>query len=338
MIDPALVSVPAGRRDLTGAPEGADALAVAELARAQGGREVLFVARDDARMARMAETLAFFAADIEIIEFPAWDCVPYDRVSPHVEVVARRIDALSRLARAAADGARVVLTSVAALMQRVPPRQVLAGASFATRSGDRLDLAGVVGFLNRNGYGRTDTVMEPGEYAVRGGILDLFPPGTPEPVRLDFFGDELESIRSFDPLSQRTTGTLQGFSLAPVSEVTLDEAAIARFRSAYREMFGVVSGPDPLYESVSQGLKFNGMEHWLPLFHDGMDTLFAYVPEAVAVLDPQVEAARDARHALILEYYEARRTISRAGLAESGMVYHPLPPPRVRCRRYLPAR
>ena len=329
MIDPALVSVPAGRRDLTGAPEGADALAVAELARAQGGREVLFVARDDARMARMAETLAFFAADIEIIEFPAWDCVPYDRVSPHVDVVARRIDALSRLARAAADGARVVLTSVAALMQRVPPRQVLAGASFATRSGDRLDLAGVVGFLNRNGYGRTDTVMEPGEYAVRGGILDLFPPGTPEPVRLDFFGDELESIRSFDPLSQRTTGTLQGFSLAPVSEVTLDEAAIARFRSAYREMFGVVSGPDPLYESVSQGLKFNGMEHWLPLFHDGMDTLFAYVPEAVAVLDPQVEAARDARHALILEYYEARRTISRAGLAESGMVYHPLPPPRL---------
>lgn len=318
-----------GRHTLGGAPEGVDGLALAELARAWTGRDVVYVARDDARMARMAEMLAFFAADVETVEIPAWDCVPYDRVSPHVDIVARRIDGLCRLAQGAGAGPRVVLTSVAALVQRVPPRQMLAQASFAARTGGRLDPDQVIGFLNRNGYGRTDTVMEPGEYAVRGGILDLFPPGIPEPVRLDFFGDELESIRSFDPMSQRTTGQLQSFALAPVSEVILDEAAIARFRSSYRELFGVVSGPDPLYEAISQGIKFNGMEHWLPLFHDGMDTLFAYVPDALAVLDHQVDEARDARHALILEYYEARRTISGAGLAESGMVYHPLPPNRL---------
>jgi transcription-repair coupling factor (superfamily II helicase) len=318
---------------LAGTPEGVDALALAELARAWVGRDVLYVARDDARMARMAEMLAFFAADVEIIDIPAWDCVPYDRVSPHVDLVARRIDGLSRLAQGPGQGPRVVLTSVAALVQRVPPRQILAAASFAAVVGNRLDLDGVVSFLNRNGYGRTDTVMEPGEYAVRGGILDLFPPGTPEPVRLDFFGDDLESIRSFDPMSQRTTGHLQSFSLAPVSEVPLDDASIARFRSSYREMFGVVSGPDPLYEAISQGIKFNGMEHWLPLFHDGMDTLFAYVPDALAVLDHQVMEARDARHALVLEYYDARRTITGAGLAESGMVYHPLPPHRLYLER-----
>ncbi|MGE4281369.1 MAG: transcription-repair coupling factor, partial [Magnetospirillum sp.] len=318
-----------GRHNLAGAPEGVDALALAELAQAWVGRDVLYVARDDARMARMGEMLAFFAPDIEVVDIPAWDCVPYDRVSPHVDVVARRIDSLCRLSHGPGQGPRVVLTSVAALVQRVPPRQVLAHSSFAAQVGGRLDVDHVIGFLNRNGYGRTDTVMEPGEYAVRGGILDLFPPGTPEPVRLDFFGDDLESIRSFDPMSQRTTGQLQSFALAPVSEVILDDESIARFRSGYRELFGVVSSVDPLYESVSQGIKFTGMEHWLPLFHDGMDTLFAYVPDALAVLDHQVDEARDARHALILEYYEARRTITGAGLAESGMVYHPLPPNRL---------
>ncbi|WP_420844436.1 transcription-repair coupling factor [Magnetospirillum aberrantis] len=312
-----------------GAPEGVDALAVARMAQAQGGREVLHVARDEGRMARMAECLAFFAPDVEVLEFPGWDCVPYDRVSPNVDIVARRVDCLVRLAAGTVKGARVVLTTVSALLQRVPPRQILAGASFSARVGNRMDVDGVVSFLNRNGYTRADTVMEPGEYAVRGGIVDLFPPGTPEPVRLDFFGDELESIRAFDPMSQRTTGKMDSFSLAPVSEVILDEASIARFRSGYRELFGNPSGADPLYEAISGGIKFTGMEHWLPLFHDGLDTLFAYVPDAVVSLDHQVEEARDARQSLILEYYEARRTISGAGLAESGMVYHPLPPPRL---------
>jgi transcription-repair coupling factor (superfamily II helicase) len=323
-----------GRVTVAGAPEGVDALVVAQLAQAGGGREVLHVARDDGRMARMAEALAFFAPDVEILEFPGWDCVPYDRVSPNVDVVAKRIDTLVRLSAGPADpatgqGARVVLTTVAALLQRVPPRELLAGSSFSARVGGRMDVDGVVSFLNRNGYTRADTVMEPGEFAVRGGIVDLFPPGTPEPVRLDFFGDELESIRSFDPMNQRTTGKLNSFALAPVSEVLLDEGSIGRFRSGYREMFGNPSGSDPLYEAISTGVKFTGMEHWLPLFHDGLDTLFAYVPEAVVVLDHQAEEAREARHALVLEYYDARRTITGAGLAESGMVYHPVPPPKL---------
>jgi transcription-repair coupling factor (superfamily II helicase) len=314
-----------GRVTVSGAPEGVDALVVAQLAKAGG--EVLHVARDDGRMARMVEALAFFAPELEILELPGWDCVPYDRVSPNVDAVARRIDTLARLSAGPGKGGRVVLTTVAALLQRVPPRQVLAGASFSARVGGRMDVDGVVSFLNRNGYTRADTVMEPGEYAVRGGIVDLFPPGTPEPVRLDFFGDDLESIRSFDPMSQRTTGKLDSFALAPVSEVLLDEASIARFRSGYRELFGNPSGSDPLYESISTGVKFTGMEHWLPLFHDGLDTVFAYVPDATVVLDHQVEEARDARHALVLEYYDARRTITGAGLVESGMVYHPVPPP-----------
>jgi transcription-repair coupling factor (superfamily II helicase) len=227
----------------------------------------------------------------------------------------------------------VVLTTVSALGQRVPPREALAQGSFTAQAGRRVPVEALISFLNRNGYVRADTVMEAGEYAVRGGIIDLFPPGTPEPLRLDFFGDELEAVRSFDPMSQRTTGKLDRFVCQPVSEARLDDASIARFRAGYREIFGAVQASDPLYESISEGVKFTGMEHWLPLFHDGLDTLFAYLPDATVLLDPQVAEAREARIALILEYYDARRTITGAGLAESGMVYHPLPPPRLYLER-----
>jgi transcription-repair coupling factor (superfamily II helicase) len=319
----------AGRTTVAGAPEGVDALLLAGLARSGKASQILYVARDDGRMAHMAEALAFFAPDLRVLEFPAWDCVPYDRVSPHVDVVARRIDTLARLAEENGEGPLVVLTTVSALAQRVPPRDRLTKATLAAKAGSRVSVEALLSFFNRNGYVRADTVMEPGEFAVRGGIVDLFPPGTPEPLRLDFFGDEIEAIRSFDAMTQRTTGKLDGFVCKPVSEVTLDEPSIAHFRVAYREMFGLVQGPDPLYESITEGVKFTGMEHWLPLFHDGLDTLFAYVPDAAVVLDHQVEEARDARLALVLEYYEARRTITGAGLAESGMVYHPVPPPRL---------
>ncbi|CAA7617421.1 Transcription-repair-coupling factor [Candidatus Terasakiella magnetica] len=323
-----------GRVSVFGAPEGRDALLIAELSKAKAGQDILHVARDDGRLARLAEALAFFAPELEIVEFPAWDCVPYDRVSPNVDVVARRIDTLARLAETKAGKAsRVVLTTVPALAQRVPPREALAQATVIAKAGSRIETVKLVSFLQRNGYVRADTVMEPGEYAVRGGIIDLFPPGAAEPMRLDFFGDEIEAVRSFDPMSQRTTGKVEGFACRPVSEVVLDEPSIGRFRAGYREMFGIVQGTDPLYQSISEGIKFNGMEHWLPLFHDGLDTLFAYVPDALVVLDHQADEALTARHALVLEYYDARRSMSGSGLAESGMVYQPVPPPRLYLER-----
>ncbi|RAU22722.1 transcription-repair coupling factor [Paramagnetospirillum kuznetsovii] len=325
-----LLSQP-GRITVAGSPEGRDALLAADLARESG--DLLFVARDDGRMARMAEAVAFFAPDLDIIEFPAWDCVPYDRVSPNVDVVARRVDALARLADGGRNGPRLVLTTVAALAQRVPPREALARATLTAKAGARLSIEKLVAFLGASGYVRADTVMEPGEFAVRGGIVDLFPPGAAEPMRLDFFGDEIEAVRSFDPMTQRTTGKVEGFACRPVSEVGLDEASVAHFRAAYREMFGAVQGSDPLYESISAGIKFTGMEHWLPLFHDGLDTLFAYLPEAAVILDHQTDEALTARHAVVLEYYDARVSMTGSGLAESGMVYHPVAPPKLYLER-----
>ena len=323
--DLTLAAARSGRVTIAGAPEGQDALVLAKLAQVKG--EVLHIARDDARMVRMAEALRFFAANAEVLEFPAWDCVPYDRVSPNVEIVARRITTLSRLTESRAPKAkpRIVLATVSSILQRVPAKGLFSDVAISVGVGGSLDLEKLQSFLTRNGYARAETVMEPGEYAFRGGIVDLFPPGSDEPLRLDLFGDEVEQIRSFDPMTQRSTGKQERFEMKPASEVLLDELSIQRFRTNYRELFGPASADDPLYEAVSSGLKFAGMEHWLPLFHDGLETLFSYLPDAYLTLDHQAEEAKDARLAQIEEYYQARRAIQEQGIAEAGLIYHPVP-------------
>ncbi|MDF2764930.1 MAG: transcription-repair coupling factor [Rhodospirillales bacterium] len=282
----------AGRVLIAGAPEGVDALVLAQ--RALAGT-VLHVARDDARMAELAELAAFFAPGLDILTFPAWDCLPYDRVSPNREISARRIDALTQLAAAPKGAPRLVITTVNAILQRVPACDAFAGRVLEAKAGARLDQAELVAYLNANGYTRTDIVDEPGEFAVRGGILDLFPPGAEEPLRLDFFGDEIEAIRRFDPLTQRSGEHAHAIALKPVTEVLLDPAAVERFRTGYRELFGAVTRDDPLYEAISAGRLYAGMEHWLPLFHPRLETLFDYLPGAAVTLDDQADAARLAR-------------------------------------------
>src|SRR5262249_23303408 len=203
---------------------------------------------------RLQDGLRFFAPEREVLVFPAWDCLPYDRLSPHPDIVAERLETLAKLAGPRKPGApaRIILASVGAVLQRVPPHSLYADAATVLRKGQNIDVAALTRFLGENGYGRADTVMEPGEFAVRGGLVDLFPPGTPEPLRLDLFGDTLEAIRSFDPMSQRSTGERNEVVLLPVSEVLLTKESIARFRSGYRELFGNVSD-DALYEAVSAG-------------------------------------------------------------------------------------
>lgn len=315
-----------GRTLLTGAPEGYDTLVVGRWA--GQGNTVLHISRDDARMALLAENLSFFTPDVEVIELPAWDCVPYDRVSPNPNIEAQRMEALTQLAQFSGKDkkkGRVILSTVSAVLQRLPRRELLKNAAFFLRLGDKLSLDQFLSFLTRNGYYRSDTVMEPGEFAVRGSIIDLFPPGTGEAIRLDLFGDELDSIRTFDPMTQRSVGRLKEIALKPMSELVLDESSIARFRSGYRGRFGTVQGSDPLYEAVSEGRRYPGMEHWLPLFHDGLDTIFDYLPDSCLItLDYQVEESCAARQNLIAEYFEARVTVG--AMAESGGVYHPLPP------------
>ena len=187
------------RTMLAGAPDGLDAMVLGEIARAASPKTLVHVARDDHRLATIGDAVQFFAPDIEILEFPAWDCLPYDRVSPAARIVARRLATLSRLLAEPPTKPRVVLATVNALLQRVPPPSVVAAGGFFALPGNRVLMEGFLTFLQESGFSRTGTVVDPGEFAVRGGIVDLFPPGAEEPVRLDFFGDVLESIRSFDP-------------------------------------------------------------------------------------------------------------------------------------------
>jgi len=298
-----------------GAPEGLDALALGRLAGELCAQDkerpasILHVARDDQRLAALEAALAFFAPEVRVVSFPAWDCVPYDRVSPNGEIVGRRVAALAELAvkRKQRSGEPViVLTTVNASVQRIAPRELLRKSVWRLSVGASVPLDDLARRLDSLGYIRTGNVMEPGEYAVRGGIVDLFPSGRRRPVRLDFFGETLESIRSFDTETQRTSRTLKEFVLLPVSEVPFGEETVRVFRQRYVELFGTVTSSDPLYEAISAGARFPGMEHWLPLFHDHLDTLFDYVPGAFVSFDHMAEDARSRRMEQVEDHYDAR--------------------------------
>jgi transcription-repair coupling factor (superfamily II helicase) len=317
---------------LSNVAEGAEGLVLSDLARAVAASpkapatSLVMVCRDGTRMAQLSRALLFFAPDIEILEFPAWDCQPYDRVSPHGALVAQRMTTLSRLARIEGrDRPSIMLTTVNAILQRVPPRARLAKEAFSAAPGNVLGMDNVVHWLELNGFNRSSTVREPGEYAVRGGIVDLYPPGLAEPVRLDFFGDTLETIRSFDPESQRSTDALRMLDLVPAAEFQLTTETIRRFRLGYVEQFGAATSDDSLYEAVSEGRRYPGMEHWLPLFHDGLETLIDYVPGSPLVLEALAAEAGHERLAQIADYYEARRQPLDGG----GAPYKPLPPARL---------
>lgn len=325
-----------------GTPEGYDALTLAKMAREVMADDlvIVHVALDDRRLETLHEALSFLAPDVDLAIFPAWDCLPYDRVSPHSDIVAQRVKALSTVLSWQQDKRRrprILLTTVNAAMQKVMPAQTLSGLKFEAEKGGRLDLGALKNFLVHNGYTRTDTVREAGEYSIRGSIIDLYPPGYNEPVRIDTFGDEIETIRSFDPLSQRSTGDIKGFSLLPAAEFELSDKAISRFRQSYREIFGTTGNNDPLYEAVSEGRRYNGMEHWLPLFHDHMETLFDYVPEAKITLDFHVDGARQDRADHIKDFYQARKTLQKSAsgrkkdqktkdVSLTGSVYYALSP------------
>ncbi len=318
-----------GRIDLTGAPEGFDALVAADLARAHAtataGGVVLFVARDGARADAFAGALQFFAPELETLRFPSWDCLPYDRIGPSPGVAAARMAALAALARRPKSAAEplVVIATTPAAVQRVPPRAAIRAASFTAKVGDDVDVGDLERYFAVNGYVRASTVGERGEFAVRGGVIDVFPPGAVEPVRLDLFGDTLEQIRGFDPDTQRSTDTHRSVDLLPVSEALIDKETISRFRQGFVAEFGGVAD-DPLYVTVSEGGRRAGMEHWLPLFYERLDTLFDYVgDDALVLLDHLAGEARDERLAMVTDAYESRHEATKA---KGGSNYRPIKP------------
>ncbi|HWU56353.1 MAG TPA: CarD family transcriptional regulator, partial [Rhizomicrobium sp.] len=316
-----------GRLTVTGAPQGYDAYVAAQSALRRSA-PVLFVAVDDVQADAVERAIRFFAPKMTVLPFPAWDCLPYDRVSPKPDIESRRLATLAALARDSEKPA-VIVTTINALLQRVPPKDAIKGASFAAKNGAEVDREALVAFLSGNGYVRAGTVREPGDFALRGGIVDLWPPGEEQPLRLDFFGSTLDAIRRFDAETQLSDKTaVDGIALLPASEAPLNARAISRFRSGYVAAFGA-AGDDPLYESVSAGRKTQGMEHWLPLFYERLDTLFDYLPRALVLLGHQAEEAKAARLELVQDYYETREQFRNAKddkHAIKGPPYKPLKP------------
>ncbi len=261
-----------------------------------------------------------------MLDFPAWDCQPYDRASPNAGIVSRRMTVLARIARtrSSSDKPRILCTTIDALLQRLPPRKFIETESFSAAPGNAVDMNGLAQWLENNGYLRSSTVRDTGEYAVRGGILDLFPPGMPAPLRLDFFGDTLESIRAFDPETQRTTQQMRALDLVPMSEVQLTTETIRRFRQGYVAAFGAQTRGDTLYEAVSEGRRHAGMEHWLPLYYGGADTLFEFLATRRCCSMPWPTM----RWASVSAKFRITTTRAR-----SGRSLIPMRPPTNRCRR-----
>ncbi|RWB91088.1 MAG: transcription-repair coupling factor [Mesorhizobium sp.] len=325
-----IIGLPKGRAGqfiVDGVADGYEAFALVQTAQEIApDKPVLFVARDGQRLPAIIEALAFAAPGLPVLELPAWDCLPYDRVSPGADAAARRLDALSAMIALAKKPHRaVILTTANALLQRIPPAELIEAQTFRAKPGNQVDMNALIARLETSGFERVPTVRGLGEFAVRGGILDLFAPGWSEALRLDFFGDTLESIRVFDVATQRTTGQRKSMSLQAMSEVALTPETISRFRRSYIEAFGAPSRDDALYAAVSEGRRFAGMEHWLPFFYERLETVFDYLPDAPVVFDHLAHEALAERHTLILDHYEARRKQADSALKDA-VPYKPVAP------------
>jgi len=313
-------------RLVAGAVDGLDALYLAEQVEAAARDMALHVARDAPRAAQLAERIQFYAPELDVAVLPAWDCLPYDRVSPNSDVMARRLEVLSRLIGQGGKLPDLLIVTINAFLQKLPTAATIRSGLFAAKAGDRIDRDQLLTCLARNGYRRSGTVVEPGDYAVRGGIIDIFPTGAELPLRLDLFGDELEAIRGFDPLTQRSLAKVERIDLLPMSEVLLDEASIERFRVGYMQHFGAATS-DPLFESIVEGRPFPGMEHWLPLFHETLVPITDYVPDTTPIsFDPLAKDAIAARLETIGEHYESRLEPPEAARSMGAAAYRPLSP------------
>jgi transcription-repair coupling factor (superfamily II helicase) len=311
---------------LAGVPTGFLPWLAADLARAahdagNGGRAVAIVA-DEAAMRALAETVPLFAPEVEVLTLPGWDCLPYDRASPALRVMAERLATLSAL-QAANDKPQLLVATASAATQRMLTPFRIRQLTRRVAEGEQIEREMLIGQLNALGYQRADTVAEHGEYAVRGSLIDVFPAGEEMALRLDFFGDEIDSLRRFDPADQRSTDKAKAFTLMPASEALLDEETIKRFRSRYREHFGATATRDPLYQALSEGRRMAGMEHWLPLLEERLETFFDHLGERDLIIrDAAADQALESRREAIEDYYQNR---VRAMEGHPGS-YRPLEP------------
>jgi transcription-repair coupling factor (superfamily II helicase) len=287
-----LPTIAPGKRFTLPRPAGsADALLLARLAREHAGAKRLLAifTAEPSDTTRLADELPFFDPGLRVAVFPDWETLPYDTFSPHQDLISERLATLWRVRSGEVD---VVLLPATTALTRLAPPSFMAGTTFHFRQKSRLDEAGLKAQLTLAGYQHVSQVVSPGEYAVRGGLIDLFPMGSPVPYRVDLFGDEVDSIRTFDPDSQRSLYPVPEVRLLPGREFPLDEAARTAFRARWREKLEGDPTKARLYKDMGAGIASGGIEYYLPLFFEQTGTIFDYLGNAAAlVLHGTVDAA-----------------------------------------------
>src|SRR5690606_19876793 len=255
-------------------PGSGDAWWLADLA-GQSGKLLVALTADPLDAQRLAEEIALFAPALRVRQLPDWETLPYDSFSPHQDLISERLQTLNTRMQGGLD---ILTVPVTTALYRRPPPAFLAAYTFSFRQGDRLDEAALRAQLTLANYSHVTQVTAPGEFCVRGSLIDLFPMGSAVPYRLDLFDDEIESIRAFDVDSQRSLYPVREVHLLPGREFPMDEDSRARFRARFREVFeGDPSRALP-YRDIGNGIAFAGVEYYLPLFFDETATLFDYLP------------------------------------------------------------
>src|SRR5262245_22388481 len=283
----------------------AASLAMAEAA-ARADRPLLVIAADTREAERLHGELAFFAGDqLGVRLFPDWETLPYDLFAPHPDIVSERLATLHALPQLRRG---IVVVALPTLLQRLPPRAWIDAHTFELVRGTELDVEGFRGRLVAAGYAHVGQVETHGEFAVRGSLIDVFPMGTDRPVRIDLFGTEIDSIRAFDPESQRSGHPVERLRLLPAREFPLSADGVRDFRGRFRARFEGDPARSPLYRQVSDGLAPAGIEYYLPLFFSELATLFDYLPANTLLVDTADSATRaSVLWQDIVERYEQRR-------------------------------
>ncbi|TBU77261.1 transcription-repair coupling factor [Phytopseudomonas daroniae] len=301
-----LPSLPAtaGKQHWGNLPGAALSLAVAEAA-SNAKRFTLLLTADSQSAERLEQELSFFAPDLPVLHFPDWETLPYDLFSPHQDIISQRISALYRL-----PGLKhgVLVVPITTALHRLAPKRFLLGSSLVLDVGQRIDVNDMRGRLEAAGYRCVDTVYEHGEFAVRGALIDLFPMGSKQPFRIDLFDDEIETLRTFDPETQRSIDKVESIKLLPAREFPLEKKAVTDFRGRFRERFDVDFRRCPIYQDLSTGITPAGIEYYLPLFFEETATLFDYLPQDTQVFSlPGIEKAAEQFWTDARNRYEERR-------------------------------
>ncbi|WP_339522131.1 transcription-repair coupling factor [Pseudomonas sp. EA_35y_Pfl2_R111] len=318
-----LPSLPAtaGKQHWGNLPGAALSLAIAEAA-SNAKRFTLLLTADSQSAERLQEELSFFAPDLPVLHFPDWETLPYDLFSPHQDIISQRIAALYRLPELKHG---VLVVPITTALHRLAPKRFLLGSSLVMQVGQQLDVNQMRGNLEAAGYRCVDTVYEHGEFAVRGALIDLFPMGSSQPYRIDLFDDEIETLRTFDPESQRSIDKVESIKLLPGREFPVEKKAVTDFRGRFRERFDVDFRRCPIYQDLSTGITPAGIEYYLPLFFEETATLFDYLPADTQVFSlPGIEKAAEQFWVDARSRYEDRRVDPERPLLPPADIFLPV--------------